>query len=78
MILNWTELPGITESLQNWYPHLALGEVALGMCEQSGLTHAWVLVLFSFLYWDKNIFKCKLVVSLESACIGHLLLFSDL
>lgn len=33
--------------------------------------------LFSFLYWDQNIFKCKLIVTLESACIRHLFLSSD-
>lgn len=64
--------------LTEWYPHSALDEVALGMCEHSGLTLMleFGLVSFSFLYWDQNVFKCRLISTSESACIRHLLLSS--
>lgn len=63
--------------LTEWYPHSALDEVALEMCEQSGWTLMLGFSFFSFLYWDQNIFKCKLIVTLEGACIRHLFLSSD-
>lgn len=45
----------------------------------STVVQLWWLGLgffFSFLYWDQNIFKCKLIATSESACIRHLLFSS--